>query len=373
VAKMRNDFSKTQLKRASTRRCTSCTSGLEAGATEQELRAKGTKLVVGANICWGCDATEPSDSKFSKCSRCVEEGLVPCRFCSKDCMQRSWPRHKAWHKEQAKMQHLREPHLVAEVPAAFADDPAKYNRLIVKAKLCEKQGNTSKAAKLYQQAILAAPQRPEAYGLFALSCVKSGDLVKSLQMNLCCLERAEGGSTAWLNAAVHVFVFVSQSYSHEGLEQTMGARREAIANVPKPAWWSKVGLCAVAREACTHMPESFLAWKMRAEVVTSLAAQWKTSDSWFKPPEFCESPISEEFMDMMLPTPEETREAALCYQKMAKLTDHLDLELKEECLQKARGLEATADSPALSQMRTAAAHFASNPGSNATFLVDELE
>ena len=46
--------------------------------------------------CWGCGRTDGA-AHFKACSKCKQLKLVPCLFCSKECLRSNWPRHKAWH------------------------------------------------------------------------------------------------------------------------------------------------------------------------------------------------------------------------------------------------------------------------------------
>ncbi len=65
---------------------------------------KATKKNVWAvppKSCWGCgrEQNQEEGEQFKACSKCVDLGMVPARFCSQECFKEHWPRHKAWHKE----------------------------------------------------------------------------------------------------------------------------------------------------------------------------------------------------------------------------------------------------------------------------------
>ena len=59
------------------------------------------KIHIENMICWGCGA-EPSEGgrHFQRCARCRDEFSTSSYFCSKDCLNKHWPRHKAWHQQQ---------------------------------------------------------------------------------------------------------------------------------------------------------------------------------------------------------------------------------------------------------------------------------
>jgi len=50
--------------------------------------------------CWACGRPESGGIKFKKCSKCIEDNLRCCVFCSKECLAASWARHKSWHARQ---------------------------------------------------------------------------------------------------------------------------------------------------------------------------------------------------------------------------------------------------------------------------------
>ena len=59
--------------------------------------------VLATRPCWGCGRTCPPGETFGACPRCIEEKLVACTFCTVECLNAHWPRHKKWHRAQRKL------------------------------------------------------------------------------------------------------------------------------------------------------------------------------------------------------------------------------------------------------------------------------
>ena len=58
--------------------------------------------VLATRPCWGCGRTCPDGETFGACQLCKDEKLVACTFCTVECLNEHWPRHKKWHREQRK-------------------------------------------------------------------------------------------------------------------------------------------------------------------------------------------------------------------------------------------------------------------------------
>jgi len=243
--------------------------------------------------CWGCGALEGAAGKFKTCARCRETGLVPCKFCSNECLAANWPRHRAWHKTQEQEQgqvDMQTQHSATSSAQkaqhanelTLSDSP--YLVKLGKGRKLVEQNNYSKAVKEFRKAIAMEPERGEAYGDVALAYARSGEDVRALEHYLICIDRVCSGSEFWGSV-------VSSAFS-----LFMDPRCE---KVPKPAWWNTNDLKQLSKEVVAADPGRPTSWVMRGRVLMGSQGKWVDSDS-------------------AEPTREDFREAGRSYQRAAE-------------------------------------------------------
>ncbi len=188
---------------------------------------KKNEWAVPPKSCWGCGKEQKEGEQFKACSKCVDLGMVPARFCSQECLKEHWPRHKAWHKEFKKhtdeVKIFRDKQKEERVTKGLGtqeeeeddDDDIDWTSEDIDIKSLPrgvdydalmKQGDQyfekidfNTAIKLYKKALKLDPRRPEAYMNHGVCLRASKELDRSVRYLEYAIERwALTGLTAAL-------------------------------------------------------------------------------------------------------------------------------------------------------------------------------
>ena len=219
--------------------------------------------------CWGCGAVAFAN-KFKACEKCVSEQLIPCYFCSEQCQEATWPRHKAWHKQVKANRKLREEGSSArpsqscnESVAARKDPEQPYDQLLLEAEQLMEAGDLRKARAVLREAIHLDPNNGGAYYHLGTVLSRSGDSKGSLQAYLNSAARAREGSRLWGMAV---------AISFEKLLKGRG--------LPKPDWWHDDALRKLSAQVIVAAPEFPLSFSMRAFVLAPADVHTQLGDGW---------------------------------------------------------------------------------------------
>ena len=80
----------------------------EDGSVEELLAGLSATVVSTADHCVCCGAAPPPGVRLKKCTLCRKTQLPGGYYCSRECQKKDWPKHKAWHKQQANIARLHE-------------------------------------------------------------------------------------------------------------------------------------------------------------------------------------------------------------------------------------------------------------------------
>ena len=182
-------------------------------------RAEDTGELTGRTSasCWGCGAVAPPGIKFQECERCFEENFASCYFCSKECFQRSWKRHRAWHKYMTttiipKFTHVVESidrgkgpaRLMETFDSRWDSSEDDYDRCLLLGEKMVFEQKMKAAAKVLRRAIRLDPTRPDAYerlaGVLAISGDDFGVTWSWAEASKC----RTAGSSLWARAIIMV-------------------------------------------------------------------------------------------------------------------------------------------------------------------------
>ncbi|CAB9504578.1 expressed unknown protein [Seminavis robusta] len=134
---------------------------------------KKTPDVKVQRVCCGCNLQEPKDEPFQKCCpQCHREKLVPALFCSQECFQNAWPRHKQWHQE--KVPFFKEGVARCQIPIFAPEDPSQYVALLCASNKKTFSGDFNGAKKLVRKALKLDTSRVEAYTILGETYWLSG-------------------------------------------------------------------------------------------------------------------------------------------------------------------------------------------------------
>ena len=155
---------------------------------------------VSLNKCWGCGKEEDKQNNVTlrTCSKCIQLKIVPLLFCSDECLNESWPRHKELHKTvkqsrggisalQATEDEVKEMKRCSKTrkKAEKSGSPMpgfnyrgkngdKYEKILYEAQSKMMKMNFSGAKKKFLEAINLDVRLPEAYGGLGTSLMGSG-------------------------------------------------------------------------------------------------------------------------------------------------------------------------------------------------------
>ena len=274
--------------------------------------------------CYGCGKPD-TDNSFKSCSTCREMKLVPLRFCSDECLEQSWPKHKQFHKQQRKIVQTGKESdqwgetdtigvkkVIAELRAGAGGKA--YSAAYARGLEHFAKKHWSKAAKKLEEAIQLNPASPEAY--FSLGCTMecSGHFAPAAQAYLQSCERY-GTSTSqrrkWACAVAHAFHVLNS---------------QACRTMPKPEWWDDEGLQQISSEVIAAILRGVptqrtgkrakpleaiggigaagdgqiaISWEMRGTIMCK-SGLWPSAGRW-------------------LPSKEDCEKAATCFENAAKL------------------------------------------------------
>ena len=190
--------------------------------------------------CWGCEAKPEAGTAFKQCERCVDEGLFPARFCSSECLQQHWPRHKQWHKEQKIRAKVRASRMAVIAPSyeKVASDaeaegtPIGTTYATGMREMADAQ--YKQAAKSFRKVIDLDPSNGSAWHSLGQSLSRSGESSLAAQAYLRASELYKTGSPAWAEAVTDTFAAFTKCVH---------------ADVPRPSWWTDEGIMAISEEA----------------------------------------------------------------------------------------------------------------------------
>jgi len=267
-------------------------------------------------VCWGCGTPEPPGVKFQTCARCREEGLTPSPFCSKECLKNSWPKHKAWHKENAAQldpegRAAKEQAVMSSLKTVLKNQPesapASYMSLVMQADELKLKGSYTPAGKLLKDAIQLIPDNPIAYAALgeiealanrpadaAALYVKAASLFPDKGATMLPGTNAPAtnaqGTNLWARTMLSAIFWLN----------VPGGEKE-----DQPSWFNDEELKATTLELCTVAPMDLRAWQTRAFVLCpmpDMPPQWKMPAEGMKR------------------TEEELQEAGRCWQRVMQMT-----------------------------------------------------
>lgn len=274
------------------------------------------ETVGKARVCWGCGKPEPADMKFQTCARCREEGLTPSPFCSKECLKESWPRHKAWHKENTGETETdglaaKEKAMLSSLKSVLKNQPdsapASYMSLVMQADELKLKGSYSTAGKLLKEAVQLMPDNPIGYAtlgeLEALAnrpAEAAALYVKAASLFPDKGKAAIPGTNAPATNAQGTNLWASSMLSAIFWLNVPGGKKE-----DHPSWFNDEELKALSLELCTMATQDLRSWQTRAFVLCPMPDM---PPQWQMPPEG------------MKRSEEELQEAGRCWQQVMQMT-----------------------------------------------------
>jgi tetratricopeptide (TPR) repeat protein len=293
------------------------------------------ELLVEASVvrtCAECGRKEQAGDSFKMCGKCRKLDLAPTFYCSEECAVCAWPKHKAVHKAQKKLNADLQSFLKTEEGSKLAqtieaerreneearrqplteaqlhdDDTKNYTIALQKGHAARDESNYRQAAKYYRRAASFEIEEPCPSFYLAHVLWSSGDVQGAARMFLKAAAQAE--------AQVDAMQAFAQSVKRPGIVASAAARRgvgidqvrqelsrrvdvmqdEVLARKemwatsllkgidalrqpgmeeePKPVWWTVDGLLDISLKIVQALPDASLAWFLRAQVLGGLVVE----------------------------------------------------------------------------------------------------
>ena len=234
--------------------------------------------------CWGCGADPQEDMTFDCCGRCSDSGYAVCaRFCTLECQQENWPRHKKWHKKRdAEIKAGRVPvaHNNADITETIVEREAAaktaYERMCSRSDQEMQAGNAKGALKLANRATVLEPDDPRSYFSLGNAYTSSRDFLRASEAYLDAVQRCAPDTNFWA-------ICVTLTWGTRGHAAPCGSGDpscdcEECAALPEtPAWMrSPQLLVAMAVRVVAADPNNPRAWSMHAMAHDRLG-DWSTA------------------------------------------------------------------------------------------------
>ena len=180
--------------------------------------------------CSMCGAVTAAGLKLLRCSRCVDEGLEPHRYCSKACQRKAWPTHKTWHESVAQRNDGGERLGVkyggwAKVRTALPSERAEiaskngttveYLELGARASELRERGNFAKAVKTYKKMIALEPENWMSHYGLGQTHMLSGHPELAIASFDKAMESSRVGTLGWADGFLAAAVLIMSGSAEE--------------------------------------------------------------------------------------------------------------------------------------------------------------
>eukprot|EP00964_Phaeocystis_antarctica_P122468 scaffold86139_cov59-Phaeocystis_antarctica.AAC.4 len=220
--------------------------------------------------CACCGKPPPEGGRHPRCPLCDDRKLPSTYFCSQQCQAKSWPKHRAWHKEtDARWDDLKTGGVHQQVDRELAEQQARiaessgseYQRLVAEAARHVADQNQHRATKALRKAIALDPGRPGTYFNLGAALASSRRSAEAASSFLQAAARYPGGSIdRFLDSIAAAFDSL---------------KLEECAEVAKPEWWNDEALKALSKTVVDGT-DSEVGHNMRFEVLAAQDTAWES-------------------------------------------------------------------------------------------------